>query len=308
MLWGDKPYNSLNYELKKEFSKKIAKISIDGGFTCPNRDGKVGYGGCIFCSSKGSGDFAESRKLSIKEQIKKGKEQTSKKWKDTGYIAYFQSYTNTYAPIDELRKKYYEAIECDDICGIAIATRPDCLPFDVLELLSEINQKTYIWVELGFQTSNENSAKFINRCYDNSVFEYAIKELKKRNIKVVVHTIMGLPNETKEDMLNTVKYVCSFNIDGIKLQLLHVLSDSKLYEYYKENKFHILDKEEYTDIIIEAIENIPENIVIHRITGDGSKENLIEPLWSLDKRGTLNLIHKKMREKHSFQGKNLKNV
>ncbi len=308
MLWGDKPYNSLNYELKKEFSKKIAKISIDGGFTCPNRDGKVGYGGCIFCSSKGSGDFAESRKLSIKEQIKKGKEQTSKKWKDTGYIAYFQSYTNTYAPIDELRKKYYEAIECDDICGIAIATRPDCLPFDVLELLSEINQKTYLWVELGFQTSNENSAKFINRCYDNSVFEYAIKELKKRNIKVVVHTIMGLPNETKEDMLNTVKYVCSFNIDGIKLQLLHVLSDSKLYEYYKENKFHILDKEEYTDIIIEAIENIPENIVIHRITGDGSKENLIEPLWSLDKRGTLNLIHKKMREKHSFQGKNLKNV
>lgn len=308
MLWGDKPYNSLNYELKKEFGKKIAKISIDGGFTCPNRDGKVGYGGCIFCSSKGSGDFAESRKLSIKEQIKKGKEQTSKKWKDTGYIAYFQSYTNTYAPIDELRKKYYEAIECDDICGIAIATRPDCLPFDVLELLSEINKKTYLWVELGFQTSNENSAKFINRCYDNSVFEYAVKELKKRNIKVVVHTIMGLPNETKEDMLNTVKYVCSFNIDGIKLQLLHVLSDSKLYEYYKENKFHIFDKEEYTDIIIEAIENIPENIVIHRITGDGSKENLIEPLWSLDKRGTLNLIHKKMREKHSFQGKNLKNV
>lgn len=308
MLWGDKPYNSLNYELKKEFGKKIAKISIDGGFTCPNRDGSVGYGGCIFCSSKGSGDFAESRKLSIKEQIEKGKEQTSKKWKDAGYIAYFQSYTNTYAPINELRKKYYEAIECKDICGIAIATRPDCLPFDVLELLSEINEKTYLWVELGFQTSNENSAKFINRCYDNLVFENTVKELKKRNIKVVVHTIMGLPNETKEDMLNTVKYVCSFNIDGIKLQLLHILSDSKLYEYYKENKFHILDKEEYTDIIIEAIENIPENIVIHRITGDGSRENLIEPLWSLDKRGTLNLIHKKMREKHSFQGKNLKNV
>lgn len=308
MLWGDKPYNSLNYELKKEFGKKIAKISIDGGFTCPNRDGSVGYGGCIFCSSKGSGDFAESRKLSIKEQIEKGKEQTSKKWKDTGYIAYFQSYTNTYAPIDELRKKYYEAIECKDICGIAIATRPDCLSFDVLELLSEINQKTYLWVELGFQTSNENSAKFINRCYDNSVFENAVKELKKRNIKVVVHTIMGLPNETKEDMLNTVKYVCSFSIDGIKLQLLHILSDSKLYEYYKENKFHILDKYEYADIIIEAIENIPENIVIHRITGDGSRENLIAPLWSLDKRGTLNLIHKKMREKHSFQGKNLKNI
>ncbi len=308
MLWGDKPYNSLNYELKKEFGKKIAKISIDGGFTCPNRDGSAGYGGCIFCSSKGSGDFAENRSLSIKEQIENGKKQTSKKWKDTDYIAYFQSYTNTYAPIDELRKKYYEALECKDICGIAIATRPDCLPFDVLELLSEINKKTYLWVELGFQTSNENSAKFINRCYDNIVFENAVKELKKRNIKVVVHTIMGLPNETKEDMLNTVKYVCSFNIDGIKLQLLHILSDSKLYEYYKNNKFHILDKDEYIDIVIEAIENIPENIVIHRLTGDGSRKNLIEPLWSLDKRGTLNLIHKKMREKHSFQGKNLKNI
>ena len=308
MLWGDKPYNSLNYSLKNKFGTKIAKISIDGGFTCPNRDGTKSFGGCIFCSSKGSGDFAESRIMPIREQIEKGKEQTAKKWKNTKYIAYFQSYTNTYSSVSDLRKKYYEAINCDDICGIAIATRPDCLPEDVLELLSEINEKTYLWVELGFQTANEETAKFINRGYTNDIFEKAVKELKNRNIEVVVHTILGLPNESHEDMINTVKYVTSFPIDGIKLQLLHVLRDSRLYSYYINKGFPILSQEEYTDIVIEAIENIPENVVIHRLTGDGNRENLIEPLWSLDKRGTLNLIHKKMRKNNSFQGKKLKKM
>ena len=308
MLWGDKPYNSLNYHLKKHFGKKIAKISIDGGFNCPNRDGKAGFGGCIFCSEKGSGDFAEDRSLMIKNQIEKGKSQTSKKWKDASYLAYFQSFTNTYAPVFELREKYYSALECENICGIAIATRPDCLPEDVLDLLEELNIKTYMWVELGFQTSKENTAEFINRCYKNDVFEKAVYELKKRNIPVVVHTIFGLPNETKEDMLNTVKYVTSLGIDGIKLQLLHVLSNSKLYAYYNNNLFPILSQDEYTDLVIEALELIPENVVIHRLTGDGSRENLVEPLWSLDKRGTLNLIHKKMRERNSYQGKNLKNL
>ena len=297
-----KHYYSLNTFLRSRFNCKIAKISINAGFGCPNRDGRISHGGCIFCSEKGSGDFACDNTLSIKDQISQGKAQTAKKWPDAKYIAYFQAYTNTYAPIEVLRQKYYEAIECEDVVGLAIATRPDCLDDDVMELLFEISQKTYLWVELGLQTSNEKTATLINRGYNNSVFEDAVKKLNNLKIDVVVHTIIGLPYETNEDMLNTIKYVSQFNIQGIKLQLLHIIRDTKLHSLYLERPFNILTLEEYSDIVIEALSLLPENIVIHRITGDGPKDLLVEPKWSLNKRNTLNTINNKLSKLHKFQG------
>ena len=303
MYWGDKPYNSLNYHLKNKFKKKIAKISIDAGFTCPNRDGTKSFKGCIFCSKKGSGDFTQDKFLSIKNQIEISKKNISLKWKNADYIVYFQAYTNTYANVDILKKIYYDALKVNNICGIAIATRPDCLSYEILELLSELNKKTYLWIELGFQTSNEKTAKFINRCYSNNIFNNAIIELKKRNIEIVVHTIFGLPYETHNDMINTIKYVTSLDINGLKIQSLYIVSDSNLYNYYLKNRFKIMEKDEYINLIIKSLEIIPQNIVIHRLTGDANKKNLIEPLWSLNKKDILNTIHKRMIEQNSFQGK-----
>ena len=228
-----KPYRSLNEYYREVFGRKTAKISLDGGFTCPNRDGTCGERGCLFCSAGGSGDFAENAALSITEQIEKGKKQTADKWKDPAYVAYFQAFTNTYAPVAELRRKYEEALACDGVEGISIATRSDCLPEDVLDLLEELNQKTKLWVELGLQTSDEASAKNIRRGYPLSVFEKAVKDLAERNIPVIVHVILGLPGEDKETILRTIDCVNRLPVQGIKLQLLHVLYDSDLAEIYK---------------------------------------------------------------------------
>lgn len=288
-------YTTLNQYLKDKFGCKVYKIAIDGGFTCPNRDGTIDTRGCIFCSKGGSGDFAESRALSITEQIEKGKERVSKKTKDGKYIAYFQAFTNTYAPVDRLRKLYTEAINHPDIVAISIGTRPDCLGDDVLELLSELNQIKPIFVELGLQTIHEETAKYIRRGYTLDVYDKAVEELHKIGINVVTHIIIGLPNETTEQILETVKYVCNVT-DGIKLQLLHIIKDTDLAKDYEKGLFPVLSLEEYAEIIRKCVEIIPENVVIHRLTGDGAKKDLIAPLWSADKKKVLNTINKTLKD------------
>jgi len=303
MEWFDKRFHSLNYFLKNKFGEKIIKVSLDGGFTCPNRDGTLSYDGCIFCSDRGSGDFAGNRQHSIESQFFDVRSKMQKKWPNAKYIPYFQAYTNTYAPIDILREKYYEALRLPDVVGLSIATRPDCLNNDVLNLLSDIGKETSLFVELGLQTSNNDSIKLINRCYDNEIFEKAVHDLKKINANVVCHTILGLPHETKEDMLNTIRFACSTDIDGIKLQLLHILKNTQLEIMYKNEEFDVLTFEEYIDTVVSCIEIIPQNIVIHRLTGDGNRDNLIAPLFSLKKFHILNEIDATLLKKNTYQGK-----
>ncbi|WP_416197117.1 MAG: TIGR01212 family radical SAM protein [Sporanaerobacter sp.] len=303
-MWKDKRYHSLDYELKNLFGTKTIKLSLDGGFTCPNRDGTVGNRGCIFCGEEGSGEFAGKRCLSISEQIGNQKEFLSKKWPEGKYIAYFQNFTNTYSTCEDLRQKYEEAISLDDVSGLSIATRPDCLSLDILDLLEEFNRKTFLWVELGLQTIHEDTAKFIRRGYDLSVYENAVRELKKRNIRVVTHLIFGLPKESTKDILDSVRYVAKTNTWGVKFHLLYVQKGTDLYEYYKKNPFHILSKDEYINLVCDAIELLPENMVIHRLTGDGKKELLVEPRWSLDKLRVLSGIDMELKRRDSFQGKN----
>lgn len=289
-------YLSFNEYLKDKFGQKVYKISLDGGFTCPNRDGKTGTRGCIFCSKGGSGDFAESRKMSITEQIENGKKKVEKKIKSGKYIAYFQAFTNTYAPVEILRQKYEEAINHPDIVALSIATRPDCLGDDVLRLLDEMNKIKPVFVELGLQTIHQKSAKYIRRGYDLSVYDKAVRDLKKIGVNVVVHVILGLPNESENDMLETVKYVCESGANGIKLQLLHVIDGTDLAKDYEKGLFKTLEFDEYVNLIVKCVKIIPKDIVIHRLTGDGAKKDLIAPLWSADKKRVLNAINKALRE------------
>uniref|UniRef100_UPI003FEF6F8F TIGR01212 family radical SAM protein n=1 Tax=Eubacterium sp. TaxID=142586 RepID=UPI003FEF6F8F len=289
-------YLSFNKYLKDKFGQKVYKISLDGGFTCPNRDGKTGTRGCIFCSKGGSGDFAESREMSITEQIESGKKKVEKKIKSGKYIAYFQAFTNTYAPVEILRQKYEEAINHPDIVALSIATRPDCLGDDVLRLLNEMNKIKPVFVELGLQTIHQKSAKYIRRGYDLSVYDKAVRDLKKIGVNVVVHVILGLPNESENDMLETVKYVCESGANGIKLQLLHVIDGTDLAKDYEKGLFKTLEFDEYVNLIVKCVKIIPKDIVIHRLTGDGAKKDLIAPLWSADKKRVLNAINKALRE------------
>lgn len=285
-------YLTLNEYLKNTFGCKVYKISINAGFTCPNRDGTISTGGCIFCSKGGSGDFTSSPSLSITDQINIGKERLSKKIKDGKYIAYFQAFTNTYAPVPVLRERFMEAINHPDIVALSIATRPDCLGDDVLSLLNELNQIKPVFVELGLQTIHQSTADYIRRGYSLDVYDKAVKNLKSININIVIHIILGLPGETKEQMLQTVKYVCDSGVNGVKLQLLYVLKDTDLAKDYQAGKFKALTLEQYLDIIKSCLEIIPDNIVIHRLTGDGAKKDLIAPLWSADKKSVLNAISK----------------
>ena len=289
-------YLSFNKYLKDKFGQKVYKISLDGGFTCPNRDGKTGTRGCIFCSKGGSGDFAESREMSITEQIESGKKKVEKKIKSGKYIAYFQAFTNTYAPVEMLRQKYEEAINHPDIVALSIATRPDCLGDDVLRLLDEMNKIKPVFVELGLQTIHQKSAKYIRRGYDLSVYDKAVRDLNKIGVNVVVHVILGLPNESENDMLETVKYFCESVANGIKLQLLHVIDGTDLAKDYEKGLFKTLEFDEYVNLIVKCVKIIPKDIVIHRLTGDGAKKDLIAPLWSADKKRVLNAINKALRE------------
>ena len=289
-------YYSFNQYLKDTFGCKVYKISINAGFTCPNRDGKIDTRGCIFCSKGGSGDFAEDAELSITEQIESGKKRVEKKIKSGKYIAYFQAFTNTYAPIETLKSKFYEAMEHPDIVALSIATRPDCLPDEVTALLKELNCIKPVFVELGLQTIHEKTADYIRRGYTLDVYDTALQKLKEAGINVVTHIILGLPNETKEDMLNSVDYVCKAGTDGIKLQLLHILKKTDLADEYFNGKVNTLTLDEYIDIIKDCVKTIPNNVVIHRLTGDGAKKDLIAPLWSADKKTVLNKINKALSE------------
>lgn len=310
--WGEKRYYSLDYYLKQTFGEKVYKIALDGGMTCPNRDGTLGFKGCIFCSAGGSGDFAAPKCNSVTEQIDNAI-LGIKKAKTTGnkFIAYFQSYTNTYAPVDYLRQLFTEAIHHPSIVALSIGTRPDCLPKDVLDLLNELNQIKPVWVELGLQTCHEKTAEFIRRGYPLSVFEKALDNLKKRNITVIVHTILGLPFETKEDILKTINYLSKKPIDGIKLQLLHVLKGTDLADYLENETTLSVDgtitklpsMEEYTDLVITCLEHLPKHIVVHRITGDGPKKILLAPLWSGNKKASMNQINKELKSRDTWQGK-----
>ena len=303
--WGEKRFYSLDYYIKQTFGEKLYKISLDGGMTCPNRDGTLGTRGCIFCSAGGSGDFASNRTLSIKEQIAQGKSQISKKHSGNGYIAYFQAYTNTYAPISYLEKIYTEAISEPDVKVLSIATRPDCLSPAVLELLSRLNKKKPVWVELGLQTIHESSANFIRRGYSLDVFEKAVYDLKNTGISVIVHTILCLPNETTKHMLETISYLNKLPIDGIKLQLLHVLKETDLAKVYEDTPFYLPTLEEYLELLGILVSNLREDIVIHRLTGDGPKSLLIAPTWTGNKRLVLNSIQQYFKQADIWQGKDL---
>ena len=325
-LWGDKPYYSLNEYCKNKYHEKLYKIAIDAGFTCPNRDGTLHTRGCIFCSAGGSGDFAvktynekntlqvhaasycDASVKSVSEQIKEGLSLFKEKRIGTRFIAYFQAYTNTYAPVDHLRTLYTQALSHPDIAGISIATRPDCLPEECLELLSELQVQfpdKFIWVELGLQTMHESTADFIRRGYPLSVFEDAMNQLTVRNIPVIVHVILGLPMETVDMQYATISYLNKWKPFGIKLQLLHILKETDLADYYANpsNHFNALTKQDYLDLLIGCIERLSPDIVIHRVTGDGPKDLLIAPTWSLNKRDVLNSLHKQMKEQGAFQGK-----
>lgn len=303
MNWDGKRYYSFNSYLKQTFGEKVYKISLNGGFTCPNRDGTLGTRGCIFCSEGGSGDFAPDAVLPIGEQIEEGIRMIRQKTDASKYIAYFQAFTNTYAPYEKLHSLFYDAILRKEIVGLAVGTRPDCLPPDVLKLLDELNQIKPVFVELGLQTIHEKTAQFIRRGYPLSCFEQAVKVLHDLGINVVVHLILGLPGETEEMMLQSVRYLNQLPVNGVKFSLLHVLKHTDLGMLYEENPFPVYDLDDYVDLVIRCMEELREDIVIHRLTGDGPKDLLIAPRWTLNKRKVLNEISRRMKETGSRQGK-----
>ncbi len=307
VYWGEKRYHSLDHHLKNRFGQKIYKLSLNGGMTCPNRDGTLGNRGCIFCSEGGSGDFAANPSLSIREQIEAAKSLVAKKTTGSSYIAYFQAYTNTYAPYEKLKRIFTEAISHPDICILSIATRPDCIDDSVLNLLEELNGIKPVWIELGLQSIHEHTARFIRRGYELPVFEKAVSALRKRGIETIVHVITGLPAENESHMLATIHYLNGLDIQGIKLQLLHILRGTDLAAYYEHHPFHVLSMEEYIEITGRCIASLRPDIVIHRLTGDGPKSLLLAPAWSADKRHVLNQIQAHLKQHNIWQGKEFHN-
>lgn len=297
-----KRYNSLDNYFKNTFGEKIYKVSLDGGFTCPNRDGTLSTKGCIFCSESGSGDFAGSRGKSINDQIEEQLKLIERKFPTGKVIAYFQNFTNTYGDVEYLRKIYYEALAHPRVIGLAIATRPDCLQDEIVDLLDEINKKHFLWVELGLQTINEEVAKIINRQYPLATYIEATKKLNSKNIKFVTHIIIGLPYENDDDPLNTAIFSEKCGTWGVKIHLLHIIKNTRLEEFYSNNEIKIQKKEEYVKKTVKILENLSYNIVIHRLTGDGNKETLVSPLWSLNKRDVLNSIEKELKNQNIYQG------
>lgn len=298
----NKRYHTLDYYYKNKFHSKVFKVSLNAGFTCPNIDGTVGYGGCIYCSKSGSGEFAGKKEDSLKKQFDEIKNMMLNKWPNAKYIGYFQARTNTYADVNTLKSLYETVLSFDNVIGLNIATRPDAISEECLDYLEELNKKTYLTIELGLQTTNEKTAKLINRCHSLSCFEDMVKKLRKRNIDVVVHIINGLPYETKEDMLNTIKYLNKLDIQGIKIHMLSILKDTPLEKLYQEKHFKVLSKEEYIDIVVSQLEYLRPEIVIHRITGDPKLDDLVEPNWLVKKFCVLNDIDKEMVKRNTYQG------
>lgn len=297
---NNRRFYSLNDFFKDEFKDKIFKVSLDGGFTCPNRDGKVAHGGCIFCSDAGSGEFAGNRRKSITEQIDEQLEFLKDKVKDKKVIAYFQNFTNTYGDVEYLREIYYEALNHPKVLGLAIGTRPDCIEDDTLELLKEINEKHFFWIELGLQTIDDKVAKIINRGYPLSTYIETSKKLKDSGIKFVTHMIVGLPTEEREDILNTAKCIVQSGAWGIKIHSLHIIKGTPLERLYNETNFKVFTLDEYVDIVVTILKLLPNKIVVHRVTGDGKKDEVVEPRWSLNKRKVLNEIEKELKKRENI--------
>ncbi len=303
---SNKRYHTLDYFYKQKFGKKVCKISLNAGFTCPNKDGTKGIGGCIYCSKLGSGDFAGKKEKDLVTQFKEVKEMMQKKWKDTLYIGYFQANTNTYAKIDVLKQKYEPILELDQVVGLNIATRPDAITDECLDYLEDLSKRTFLTVELGLQTIHEKTSQFINRGHDLKCFDEMVKKLRERNINVVVHIINGLPYETKQMMIETIKHINQLDIQGIKIHMLHIIKDTKLQEIYEKEPFPVLTKDEYVDIVVSQLELLRPEIVIHRATGDPVKDDIIAPTWLLKKFCVLNDIDKEMVKRNTYQGKKLK--
>lgn len=301
--WNEKPYHSIDYELKRRYGEKVYRIALNAGLTCPNRDGSLGTRGCIFCSEGGSGDFAGCSALPIKEQLYQGIRQLEAKRPVRKYIAYFQAFTNTYGPVDYLRLVFTEAIECPEVLILSIATRPDCLSPEIVQLLSELNRIKPVWVELGLQTIHPDTAALIRRGYELPVYEDAVRRLREAGLEVITHVILGLPGEDTARMLETVRYLNTQDIQGIKLQLLHILKGTDLAVMYEQHPFHVLTLDEYVQLIVQCIGQLRPDMVIHRLTGDGPKELLIAPVWSSAKRQVLNTIHHALKEQDVWQGK-----
>ena len=300
----NKRYHTLNYHYKNKFGIKVFKLSLNAGFTCPNLDGTKGYGGCIYCSKTGSGEFGGNIIDTLTKQVEDMKKIVNKKNIPCKYIGYFQARTNTYAPVEVLKRKYEEVLSCKDIIGLNIATRPDAITDECLEYLKELNKKTYLTIELGLQTIHEKTSNLINRCHTLKEFETMVGKLRDNHINVVVHIINGLPYETEQMMLETAKYLNNLDIQGIKIHMLHIIKDTKMAELYEKEKFHILSKEEYIDIVIKQLELLNPKIIINRITSDPDKENLIEPTWLCEKCQLLNDIDKEMKKRNTYQGIN----
>ncbi len=301
---SNKRYHTLDYHLKEKFGCKVFKISLNAGFTCPNKDGSRGVGGCSYCSKMGSGDFAGDVELSIDGQFEQIKETMHKKWSEGKYIAYFQAYTNTYGPTDILEKLYRQALSQQDVVGLFISTRPDCISEETLELLEQLSKETYLVVELGLQTIHEKTAQKINRCHSFGEYLEAVERLHSKGINVCTHTILGLPYETKEMMLETVKAIAPLKLHSMKIHLLHILDGTKIAQEYAEEGFTLPSKEEYIDIVCDCLELLPKETIIQRLTGDGGKQDLIAPLWTLKKTIVLNDIDKELLRRNSYQGKN----
>lgn len=302
LFWGDKRYHTWSYHLKEMFGEKVFKVMLDAGFTCPNRDGLITTGGCTFCSTRGSGDFAGKRRDDLITQFHEVKERQHKKWPNAKYIGYFQAYSNTYAPVEVLREYYETILEQEGVVGLSIATRPDCLPDDVVELLAELNEKTYLWVELGLQTIHEETAKRINRGHNTACYIEGVAKLRKNNIRTCSHIIFGLPGETEEMMLETVDAVAHMGVQGIKIHLLHLLKKTQLVKEYEEGLFQLMEKDDYIRLVADALEILPPEMIIHRLTGDGPPDLLIGPMWSRKKWEVLNAIDWELQRRDSWQG------
>ncbi|MDR1773581.1 MAG: TIGR01212 family radical SAM protein [Clostridioides sp.] len=299
----NKRYHTLNYYLKNTFGCKVFKVSINAGFTCPNIDGTVGLGGCTYCSAKGSGDFAGNPNDNLIKQFNDIKEMMLKKWHHAKYIGYFQAFTNTYAPLEVLKAKYETILALDDVIGLSISTRPDCLADDVLEYLGELNKRTNLFVELGLQTIHDSTSEIINRGHDYQTFLEGVEKLKSKNIKIVVHIINGLPNEDYNMMMETAKAVADMHVHGIKIHLLHIIKDTQMAQMLALNEVVPMKKEDYINLVCDQLEILPQDMVIHRLTGDGKRDELLAPMWSLKKWEVLNAIDDELQRRNSFQGK-----
>lgn len=307
LLWGDKRFHTWNYEMREQFGTKVFKVMLDAGFTCPNRDGSIAIGGCTFCSARGSGDFAGLRRDDLVTQFNKIRDRQHLKWPEAKYIGYFQAYTNTYAPVDRLRECYEVILEQPGVVGLSIATRPDCLPDDVVEYLAELNERTYLWVEMGLQTVHDETSRLINRAHDTQCFLDGVDKLRKHGIRTCAHIIYGLPGETHEMMMDSARAVARMDVQGIKIHLLHLMRKTPMVKQYEAGLLRFLEQDEYIKLVVDSLEFLPPEMIVHRLTGDAPRDLLIGPMWSMKKWEVLNGIDAELKARNTWQGKKWQN-